>query len=471
MPPGQQTQTRRQTTFTKATVPVLVVDDEAVTRLLVREHLKGLGWNVLEAASGGEGLALIKQYGQEGIVVLTDLEMPGMDGLEMLEQSRDCFVESVVLTSRSDAESARHSFRSGATEFFTKPVRDWSALNDALEIALSRLQSRHTELEYNSKLEQQADWHYWKAMFLGSGDHSELQRVLDALHVQFNQDANYTALVQQFKNVQRDGDNVIMDSVLYDMVKNAIVPVARLAEGIGLAKFVMNSTPRLQSVPLVRISDWIKQLEAEVFAEHAAIRGHKLSVWVDEHLFEEKGFLHVDKEVIFTVLTELVINAMKYSNEGDEINFTVQCTEKRELHILITNPARPTTMLEDGTVLEGIPREIAASVFRFFIRFSKDTTQRYHESWPMGLGLPLSLEVLKQHKGQISLRNERWHLSGEKEPSTRVTCRVVLPIYKEALPEQQFVSARSTMMIMKKLRDEDVPVDTPDGDVDGVELF
>ncbi|HSW18639.1 MAG TPA: response regulator, partial [Ramlibacter sp.] len=69
--------------------PALVVDDEPVTRLLVKRTLEGLGCvPVLEAASGIEAQQVLREH-PDIALVLTDIMMPGMDGLELLRWGRE----------------------------------------------------------------------------------------------------------------------------------------------------------------------------------------------------------------------------------------------------------------------------------------------------------------------------------------------------------------------------------------------
>jgi len=105
---------------------VLVVDDSATIRSLVRVHLMGLGLEFVEAASGEEALLEIER--SEFDLVLLDLHMPGIDGLAVLrairanEKPEVRRVKIVVLTGdKSDAAvaEARHA---GADDFVLKPV-------------------------------------------------------------------------------------------------------------------------------------------------------------------------------------------------------------------------------------------------------------------------------------------------------------------------------------------------------------
>jgi CheY-like chemotaxis protein/phosphoribosyl 1,2-cyclic phosphodiesterase len=107
----------------RASLLVLIVDDDEDLRVLARKALVRAGHRVIEADNGEEGLKLVEI--QRPHLVLLDLNMPGMDGFEVLRtlRSRETgrSLPVIVLTGSGDEETARSSFQSGATDFLSKP--------------------------------------------------------------------------------------------------------------------------------------------------------------------------------------------------------------------------------------------------------------------------------------------------------------------------------------------------------------
>jgi len=102
---------------------VLIVEDDEDQRVLARKALVRAGHSVMEANNGEEGLKLVEIHKPH--LMLLDLNMPGMDGFEVLRRLRlsetGRSLPVIVLTALGDEESARSSFQSGATDFLSKP--------------------------------------------------------------------------------------------------------------------------------------------------------------------------------------------------------------------------------------------------------------------------------------------------------------------------------------------------------------
>jgi two-component system response regulator HydG len=121
----------------KPSIRILVVDDDASARTALVRLLEQDGYAVENAESGAAALAIVSERPAD--VVVTDLKMPGMDGVELLgklkEQDRE--VPVIVATSFADVGSAIAAMRAGAEDYLTKPI-DFDALELAIERALER---------------------------------------------------------------------------------------------------------------------------------------------------------------------------------------------------------------------------------------------------------------------------------------------------------------------------------------------
>ncbi len=104
---------------------ILTVDDSASVRQMVTFTLKGAGYNVLEAVDGEDGLTKLK--GAKVDMVITDLNMPKLDGIGFIKQIRanaaSKFIPVIMLTTESQAEKKQAGKSAGATGWIVKPFK------------------------------------------------------------------------------------------------------------------------------------------------------------------------------------------------------------------------------------------------------------------------------------------------------------------------------------------------------------
>ena len=106
---------------------VMVVEDEEMIR---KGIVMAVDWAALdcivvgEAANGEEGLAAAERYSPN--LIITDVRMPRMDGIEMMRRlrERDCTAHFIVLTAYDEFDYARSALRYGAVDYLLKPFRD-----------------------------------------------------------------------------------------------------------------------------------------------------------------------------------------------------------------------------------------------------------------------------------------------------------------------------------------------------------
>ena len=103
------------------TIKILIADDEARMRALVRDYLRVKGFQVLEAENGAEALAVFEREPDIALVLL-DVMMPELDGFETLKELRRISeVPVLMLTARSEERDELRGFSLGADEYIAKP--------------------------------------------------------------------------------------------------------------------------------------------------------------------------------------------------------------------------------------------------------------------------------------------------------------------------------------------------------------
>ncbi len=132
---------------------ILLVDDEAGIRTVLGISLQDSGYDVHTAKNGQEALRLFKEIAPP--IVLTDIKMPDIDGIELLRRIKkeNPDTEVIMFTGHGDMELAIKSLKHDATDFVTKPIND-EVLDIALKRARERISMRRRLREYTENLER-----------------------------------------------------------------------------------------------------------------------------------------------------------------------------------------------------------------------------------------------------------------------------------------------------------------------------
>ncbi|MFN2447275.1 MAG: sigma-54-dependent transcriptional regulator [Vicinamibacterales bacterium] len=154
---------------------VLVIDDEEIMREILETLLAREGYSVRLAASGAEGLDLARNLPFDAVIL--DVMMPGMDGLQVLDELRkiDEELPAIMITAFASMENAITAMKKGAFDYITKPFK-----NDEVLIVLRNAVERRRLVAENVALKQnlQARYHRFSGII---GKSSRMKQVFDLI--------------------------------------------------------------------------------------------------------------------------------------------------------------------------------------------------------------------------------------------------------------------------------------------------
>ncbi len=135
------------------TKPILIVDDEKNIRLTLSQALETLGVPIDSAANGSEALAKLneKEFG----LILLDIRMPGMDGMEVLRRVREIRpdIQIIMITAYGTIETAVEAMKLGAVDFLQKPF-DPEEIRELVSRVMERDRlDEHELVDYASRIE------------------------------------------------------------------------------------------------------------------------------------------------------------------------------------------------------------------------------------------------------------------------------------------------------------------------------
>jgi DNA-binding NtrC family response regulator len=159
----------------KHNAAVLVIDDEEVMRDILGTLLEREGYSVRLASSGQEGLDLAKSLPFDAVIV--DVMMPGLDGMQVLDELKkhDEELPVLMITAYASMESAIAAMKKGAFDYITKPFK-----NDEVLVVLQNAIERRQLVAENVTLRQnlQARYHKFSGII---GKSSRMKQVFDLI--------------------------------------------------------------------------------------------------------------------------------------------------------------------------------------------------------------------------------------------------------------------------------------------------
>ena len=157
-------------------VKILVVDDEVVVRESLSDWLEEAGYQVFTAESGYEALEMIEK--EKPGIMIADLMMPGMDGIELMKKAREQQpgLEVVIVTAYASIPTAITAMKEGAYDYIEKPF-----CPERAELLVKKLAEHQELVEENLSLRQKLEDHYRFEKIITKS--AKMQRVIEVIKV------------------------------------------------------------------------------------------------------------------------------------------------------------------------------------------------------------------------------------------------------------------------------------------------
>jgi len=157
-------------------VKILVVDDEAIVRESLRDWLADAGYQVLTAENGPKALEVVEK--EKPSIMIADLVMPGMDGIELMKRAkaRRPGIEVVIITAYASIPTAITAMKEGAYDYIEKPF-----CPERAELLVKKLAEHQELVEENLSLRQKLEDHYRFENIITKS--AKMQRVIEVIKV------------------------------------------------------------------------------------------------------------------------------------------------------------------------------------------------------------------------------------------------------------------------------------------------
>ncbi|MEJ5348092.1 MAG: hybrid sensor histidine kinase/response regulator [Desulfosoma sp.] len=345
---------------------ILVIDDEEIARVSCRRVLAREGMQVSLASSGREGLE--KLLCDPCDLVLVDLKMPEMDGVEVVRRIRefDPSIVTVLITGYATIESAVAAVKEGAYDYLPKPFTP----EELLIVVRRGLEKRRLDLESRALREEKEAMERNFVTMVTHQLRSPLAAILQYFEVLLGGIGGDLSEAQR-EMLSRAKER--LESLM--QLINDWLDMSRLSEG--------EIVKRLQPTSLAACVD-----SALKGLEWAA---KEKKVTLEVNLSKDLPLVHADADSLREALSNLVANAIKYNREGGRV---VIEAKPQGSCVLVT--------VEDTGL--GIDAKEIPFIFHQFYR-GKDREIRAQQG--TGLGLTIAQKVVRAHGGTLAVTSEK----------------------------------------------------------------
>ena len=348
---------------------ILVIDDSPLDRKLISKVLERQSFQVHTAASGEEGISLIKSVKPD--LILLDIMMEGMDGLEtckILKEMPECQnVAIIFMTGKTDSDTILQAFSQGASDYITKPYR----IKEAMARIDTHLKVRSLLQQHTNFIQALTQANTEKSKFLGIASH-DLKNPLISINglSSFLASGKFGSLsatqAEMVSSIFEASEAML--ALVNDLFDVALIETGHLnveIDDVDLHNVVKTS------VNLYRVTAESKNITIE-FVEK-----------------DVPDLVRCDKRQVRRVMDNLLSNAIKFSEPGT--NITVILESDHDFVFF--------RVADEGP---GIPE---GEFDKLFESFSKTSVKPTGGETSTGLGLNICKKVMQAHGGSIFAEN------------------------------------------------------------------
>ncbi len=352
---------------------ILLVDDEQDIREVLEISLVSSGYTVFTAENGKQAFDIFKK--EKPLIVLTDIKMPGMSGIDLLRKIKNSNpdTEVIIITGHGDTDLAIKSLKHEAIDFITKPISE-----DALQIALKRA---HDKIITRCQLEE-----YTNSLEILLREKMELQDNLSSLGVMIG------SISHGIKGLltRLDGGIYLMESAHENQKFDEI------GEGLCILKETVNRIKKMVLDILYSAKERKLNLEKTDVAEFAADVAEVIEQKIKKSKIEfhrDFGSGNIECEMDAKYIHSALINILDNAVDACLADRT-QSSHKIVFKVDQDNENLIFEIKDSGIGMDLKTREKIFNLF-YSSKGSKGT----------GFGLFIADSIIKQHHGRINLNS------------------------------------------------------------------
>jgi len=358
----------------KSAIRILIVEDETLIQEIFQQALSNWGYNVDCAANGKSALELCQKNNYD--IVITDINMPQMDGISLLKRikSRWPYIEVIIITGYGTIEMAIDALKVGAYDFILKPV-NFDHLEFTINKCFQKIEQQSEGSELREKIEQLKELNDMKDKFFSITNH-EIRTPLMILRGYFE------ILETELGDLDREKKEI------FEIIKKTYLELSETVE-------------RMHILSHMNHGDWIGRHERIDITKTISEVYNKLL-----HLFEHRK-IHISQDIpdhpiwiegnsfaCRLLIRELLHNSLKFTQDDGRVKVKAQDFKDQAV-----------ISISDNGI--GIPYDKQQLIFTDFYEVQnvmnhKSSTKEFMGGG-MGIGLNLVKEITTAMNGKLQV--------------------------------------------------------------------
>jgi len=363
---------------------VLVIDDEQTYLNLITETLKDKNYKILQALDGKMGCMVAQKFIPD--IIITDWEMPELNGIEtIIELKKNPVTKDIpvimctgIMTS---SENLNAALNAGAVDYIRKPIEPIeliARINSAINLSdsIKKIKQQNEKLlALNTKVLQKNE----ELLLLNATKDKFFSIIAHDLRNPFNNILGLTELLVMSPGEYEPEKTIKIIKTIYNSSQSAYKLLGNLLE------WSMSQTGRTEFNPE---DVEIEQIIANILDVNSASSIAK-NIEITYEI-SAPGKLFADRNMLITILGNLVTNAIKYTNKNGKVRIEVIYVDD---HVKIS-------VIDNGV---GIEPKMINKLFRINEKTSTKGTEKENGT---GLGLILCKEFVEKHNGNIGVESQ-----------------------------------------------------------------
>lgn len=404
--------------------PVLIADDETDILDTYKQILSLLG---IPFELYGDGLSAWKAFQiKKFSIIITDIEMPHMNGIELIQKIKEVQNNALILvgSGMDDPNTIIEVMKLGVFDYILKPFQlDQlkAVITRTLEYYYQKEQEKIQSLYAAEKLKAQIEWlNYKESARIRDTHHSTLRNLQDMKN-SFLEGASIGSMmtmIYMIKDTMQPTENgYLVDKDLIETLIECNEVCNHQFEGIYNITQILESDVHLKEMTCEefnqKVSSWIKPI---------LVHFTRKNVSVTYPTLHSKAIVEIDETAFIDVVQELLFNAYKYTVPNSTINVFAFISEGYMI-LTVKNDVNENPY-------SGIPKEYEKILIEPFIRLH--TNDEYIikvEKFGLGLGLTVVDNIIKKHNGMFFIHDVVDYTTSHKKLC--VAAEVFLPIKKK----------------------------------------